>query len=118
MATFLTKALNGLNNDSAVVTSGFMIGFMHELKFNESTLQNPLSTIFSASISGFITSLGASVVGSILPQQMRFIIPIAAVTSCSYYKYKDLKGPKSTNNNKNNDKINFNLNVSQQAESE
>lgn len=78
-----------LNSPRVVLGSGFMIGFVYDLKFNERTLEYPLSSIFNASIGGFITYLGAAIVHDFIPWRLRFIVPLTAGASCIYYKYKD-----------------------------
>jgi len=91
MSTIM-KVMASLNSETVIVTSGFMIGFLYEFKFNKKTLDNPLSTIFNSSISGFIMSIGASIVGGFIPSPMKCIIPLTAVASCAYYKYNDIYG--------------------------
>lgn len=91
----ITSAMTVLNSERAVATSGFMLGFLYDFKFNAQTLQNPLTTILNASIAGFITSIGAAIVGGFVPEELRFLIPLSAVASCIYYKYNDLKESKS-----------------------
>jgi hypothetical protein len=80
-----------LNSESVVVLSGFMIGFVNRVKFNTNTLENPLSSLFDASVLGFFTSLGAKIVASFLPSNLKFMIPTLAVLSCIYYKVTDFK---------------------------
>lgn len=80
-----------LNKDETVLASGFAVGFLYEFKFNKKTLEQPLSTIFSSSISGLFCSFGAVIVGSIVPPHMKFIIPVTSVVACGYYKYLDYK---------------------------
>lgn len=86
----LSHIIRHLNSDSVVASSGFMLGFVHEFKFNKKTLDAPLSAMFSASISGFVTSIGASIVGTLTPHPYRALIPVAALVSCAYHKHQDL----------------------------
>ncbi len=86
--------LNSLNSEQIVMGSGFMIGFLYEFKLSKRTVNNPLTTIFNASIGGFLTYIGTGVISSILPPGMLFIIPVTAGVSCVYWKYNDIKKDK------------------------
>lgn len=79
-----------LSSPRVISWSGFMVGFVYELKLNETTLEYPLSTIAGATLCGIITSFGAEILSSVIPVHMRFIIPASAGASCVYYKYKDI----------------------------
>jgi hypothetical protein len=83
--------LRTLNSTNVVLGSGFMLGFVHEIKFKESTLRAPLSTLFSASTLGFLTYCGSAIVHDLIPPQLRFLIPVMTAMSCVYYKIKDLR---------------------------
>lgn len=91
----ITSVITVLNSEQSVTISGFVNGFLYDFKFNTKTLQNPFATIFNASISGFITSIGAGIVGGFVPEELKFLIPLSAIASCVYYKYNDLKESKS-----------------------
>jgi glucan phosphoethanolaminetransferase (alkaline phosphatase superfamily) len=86
----MNNLIKKLSSENAILTSGFMIGFCHQFKFNKVTLEYPLTTTFQASIYGIFTSIGALFVADLLPGRMRIIIPIIATVSCAYYKYNDL----------------------------
>lgn len=77
-----------LNSTSVVLSSGFMVGFVYELKFSKKTLEHPIKTLFNASIGGCLTYFGAAIVHDLLPRNLRFTIPLLACASCSYYLYK------------------------------
>lgn len=94
MNNAIISIVKNLNSENVIVGSGFMIGFMYDFKFNKKTLDNPLSTILNSLIGGFFCSLGASIVGSIIPYPYRMIIPCVATASCIKYKYDDFKNNK------------------------
>jgi len=79
-----------LNSDSVVLTSGFLLGFIHSFKLNKETIERPYSTLGNASIDGFFTLIGAGVLSLLLPRSCLFLIPSTTLVSCTYYKYKDL----------------------------
>jgi hypothetical protein len=95
--SFLNTALATLNSNQVVYSSGFMIGFVYDFKFNKKTLHFPLSTIFNSAISGFFTAIGADIVSGFLPPSLKFIIPVAAIASCIYYKFVDMFGVQPNN---------------------
>lgn len=91
MSHFLVDLFTTLNSQNTVRTSGFLLGFIHAIKFNKQTLDHPLVTVWNASWEGVITTIGASIVGSFLPPNMRFFIPLITVVACIHYKISDLK---------------------------
>lgn len=95
------QLIDVMNSDLAITTSGFLLGFIHNFKFNKQTLNNPLSTIFGSSICGFFTSIGAEIVAGFLPPNLRFLIPTTIMSSCAYYKYKDLFPDENKSNKPN-----------------
>lgn len=101
------KILTILSTPDAIISSGFMIGFVHSFKFSEQTLESPLSSLLNASMSGFLTCIGATFVADFIPPQLKFIIPLLAICSCVYYKVNDLFPPKNPPS-----KIKHNINVS------
>lgn len=92
----MKKTFDILCSKNVVLGSGFMIGFMYDFKFNEKTLQNPLTTIGNGCINGFMTYLGTHILYGILPLPVTAIIPITATASCVYYKYNDVFNPHSS----------------------
>lgn len=92
----MESMLQTLNSEEAVLISGFMIGFMYDFKFTTETLEYPLTTIFNSALSGLLTFIGAGLVAGFLHKDLHFIIPVTAVASCLYYKWKDLT-PKRKN---------------------
>lgn len=87
----IVKIYNLLNDDESVATAGFMVGFLYRFKFNNRTLDNPLSTILKSSVVGAATSLGASFVGDLLPYSLKFIVPVTSFFVIVHYKIADLK---------------------------
>lgn len=85
----VSDILNTLNTDESVQAAGFMIGFMYRFKFNHETLYNPLTTIYEASLYGYVTRIGSSFLSGMMPDNIKFIVPLTAITSCIYYKYID-----------------------------
>ena len=81
---------NTLNSSRVVLGSGFMIGFVYELKLSKRTLEYPLTTICDATLGGFVTYLGTELLYEFIPMNLRFVIPLAACASCVYYKYNDI----------------------------
>ena len=84
-----------LSTPNTIGLSGFMIGFMHRLKFTTETLDQPLSTLFDSAWAGFFTCFGAQIVADFLPPQLKFMIPLLAMCSCIYYKSNDLSSDSS-----------------------
>lgn len=86
----MKKIFDILCSKNIVLGSGFMIGFVYEFKFEETTLKYPLSTIGNSCINGFITYSAAHILYGLLPLPVTAIIPITAGASCAYYKYNDI----------------------------
>ena len=103
----MKKIFSTLNSPRVILGSGFMIGFVYELKLNEKTLEYPLTTICNATLGGFITYLGTELMYEFIPPNLRFVIPVAACASCIYYKYRDIY-QLSTNNLTSNNVLNKN----------
>ena len=80
-----------LCTETAVINSGFFLGFIYTLKLNKKTLDYPLTSLANASINGIFTSYGALVASAFIPKPMHFSIPVTVIASCIYYKYKDIK---------------------------
>jgi hypothetical protein len=116
--SFLSTALANLNSEQYVLSSGFMIGFIYSFKFNRRTLHYPLSTIFDSALSGYLTLWGAKIVSNYLPSNLRFIIPLAAIASCIYYKFVDMFGPTNNKITGKNDNENEEKKVTEQIEKE
>jgi hypothetical protein len=74
-----------MNSDATTSTMGFLLGFLYVFKFNKKTLESPLSSLFDASLNGFLTSIAAAFVSGWLPTKMKFILPVTAIFSCVYY---------------------------------
>lgn len=87
------KLMTVLNSTQAIETAGFLSGFMYGLKFDKSTLEHPLATIFQSSINGSIMAWCAGFVAEYLPERLRFFIPVTIAASIVYWKYNDVKVP-------------------------
>lgn len=76
-----------LISEATVVTSGWTIGATSAIaKENKDCFKKyPLSTLFTATISGFFCAVGASIVGSFMPPPARLSIPIVATVSSVYH---------------------------------
>jgi hypothetical protein len=74
-----------LNSDATTSTMGFLLGFLYVFRFNNKTLECPLSSLFDASLNGCLTSIAAGFVSGWLPIKMKFILPVTAIFSCMYY---------------------------------
>lgn len=85
-----TDILTTLNSPKAVLTAGFLSGFIYNFKLSKRTLNYPLSTLFNSALSGMITLFGSSFLLKWFHEDFRFIIPLTVATSCIYWKYTDL----------------------------
>lgn len=72
----MNKLVRILNDPLACSTAGFTYGFVTEVEFNKNFNNEALSQLFSASISGFLCSIGAEIVGSLMPMGIRAIVPL------------------------------------------
>jgi hypothetical protein len=77
MQSLLARAITCLNSEEVILPSGFAIGF-GTVFITRDTLENPLSSIFGSSIYGFFCSMGAGLVGNLVPLPFRFVFPLAA----------------------------------------
>jgi uncharacterized membrane protein YeiH len=75
-----------LDSANAMYGSGFFAGFMWGLpKLNSHILERPLSSLFSASISGVIGGFCTHVVAGVLPKVVKPYVPIVMIASGLYY---------------------------------
>ena len=91
MQPIISSIHKSLCSDGAMFNSGFFLGFIQTVKFNKTTLDNPLSTIWDASLNGMFTGLGGLLASTFIPRPLKCIIPMSVLVCCIYYKYKDLK---------------------------
>lgn len=100
----LEKVLLFLRRDDVVSHSGFALGLgsicLTKDKNNYMVINQPLLTIFWGGLSGMVCSIGADIVGSMLPKPLKPIIPLAVGSSLLYHFYNPLTF--------NNDKDQFN----------
>lgn len=91
-----------MNSSNTMLTASFALGFMHSCKKNKQRIiDRPLFSLFNASIGGIITSYFANLIGSFMPQNFRFLIPLTILILCYYYNGKNGNdGNDSNNNNK------------------
>lgn len=92
-----------LGNDSTISTIGYIVGMFYHIKLNRKFLEAPLTNISKGIIEGFLYSMGATFVASLLPNGARPIIPLSMLASLSYLKYKDVREELDGTNDDDND---------------
>jgi hypothetical protein len=75
---------NILNADESIDFSGFGLGFIHS--FNRNSFdKNPFISILRCSVFDCCTSITTTVASLFVPFQVRFIIPLAVIASCTHH---------------------------------
>ena len=96
-----------INSSATVLNAGFALGFIHSCKRNkQKIISNPLLTLFSATFSGFITAFFTNIIGSFMPKNIRFLIPLTVLLLCYYYGGKNDGNGDNDDNNANNKRDN------------
>jgi hypothetical protein len=68
---------------------GFLLGIGYTVTFRR-ILNAPLSTLFVGAIAAPVCSWGGSIVQEVLPQDLRFLIPVSCFACIVYTQIKDL----------------------------
>jgi hypothetical protein len=97
MQSLLARTITCVNSEEVILPSGFAIGFGTGF-ITRNTLENPLSSIFGSSICGFFCSMGAGLVGNVVPPPFRFVFPLAAGSflihrCCLFFQSRDANPP-------------------------
>ncbi len=70
----LDRLLSRLGSDNAIATAGFCYGFSQVV--DSDFLDSPLTTTMAGVLQGSLYVLGASIVGSYVPSNFRFMLPL------------------------------------------
>ena len=90
MATFeiTRKMLIILGNQRSSVLAGFTYGFI--TSFNRQFFKQPLSQMFGGAIMGSILMLGADFIASMVPKEIKSIIPLLLSIATVYHVTKTI----------------------------
>ncbi len=91
--TTLQQLFSSLNSNCTFVLSSFVLGMLltlkdNTIKDNDKFLSNPLKKYIQVLSNGFLSASLAQFVAVIIPQKIRFIVPLTTLLTCIYYKKK------------------------------